>query len=143
MTLEQVAEVAERKDGKKPSIDAWLGGLSSELEFPNAARDLIRGGKDIDEQMPKSVFRDQNQVNKLLQCLLKVKRYDMDEKYEAIFRRWMIASAAIDGRARKELLMCSAQVVAPSLYGVESRHDRMKRVNPFRRKKKEGEDEQE
>lgn len=142
---EQTKETDSKRDGKTQDAygDFW-GGFASGVDVPSVTRDIMHGGKDIDQQLAQSVFANNNELNRLLQFLIKVERYECDPRYAKIILRRAKGTAAIKGRGRMEALMAHSQVFAPSVYTGRPGDDIKKsRFRMFRKKKKDKEDEDE
>lgn len=100
----------------KPSIDQWFQGIASTSHFPNVLRDLLTEGKGINDAIIRSRLPDVNALNRALQFLAKIERYEMSERYAQLIRRWLEGLPAIDGVARKEVLQGYVGILAPQLW---------------------------
>jgi len=106
-----------RQDGGgKPSIDSWFQGIASQSHFPNVLRDMFSEAKNINEAIVRTRLPDVNALNRALQFLAKIERYEMSQRYIDLVMRWLMGLPAVDGVARKEVLQGYIGILAPQLW---------------------------
>lgn len=129
-----------RDGGKKPSIDSWFQNIASTSHFPNVLRDMFSEPKNINEAIVRTRLPDVNALNRALQFLAKIERYEMSKRYTDLVMRWLMGLTAIDGVARKEVLQGYVGILAPQLWPGQKATEppTKKKWGLFRREEEQG-----
>jgi hypothetical protein len=106
----------------------YLENMFNSQVMPNVLKEFVHPGKDPKELLMRCILKDERERNAAVLYLAKCREFGLDEE-EKVLNDWLAATTAVRGLARRELLMASTNIIAPSLYpGTKT---------GFRRKEKE------
>lgn len=86
----------------------------SQGEMPNVAREFVHIGKEYDDVLMRTVFRDDNQRNAVVTFIYKCEKFGLHSKLDMMFK-WLAASPSVGGRSRLELLQATTGIIATDL----------------------------
>jgi len=92
-----------------------LENFFNQQQFPSVMKEFVHPGKDPGELLMRCNFKDERERNAAVLYLAKCREFVLAVE-EKVLLSWLAATTSVRGLSRRELLMASSGIVAPSLY---------------------------
>ena len=110
-----------KRNGHNPMDTPFNGESISDIErtfspgdSPSASKELLHIGKSYEDLLMRTVFRDDNQRNAVIDLIYKFEQFQMTDHIDMMLN-WLAASPSVGGRSRLEFLQAHTGVIATDL----------------------------
>ena len=120
-------QMTTRNNGGKETTPRpiYAGGVTTDVEDSDLAKEFITVGKTIEESMGRTVFIDDRQLNAVIALYRKLVKFGNIEGMRTL-KMWLDGRPSIGGYNRAQALMSGAQIVVGEALGVKLGKDSMK-----------------
>lgn len=119
-------------NGQRYPVDNknFLDRTFSQQDFPNMLKQFVTPGKgDPKDLLMRCYFKDERERNAAVLYYAKCVEFGLKEEME-VLANWLASTVSVRGMARRELLMGTTGIIAPTLYpGAEGKKKRSWRDN--------------
>ena len=92
--------------------------MFTQQDFPNMLKQFVHPGKgDPKELLMRCYFKDERERNAAVLYYAKCIEFGLKEEME-VLADWLASTVSVQGMARRELLMGTTGIIAPTLYEV-------------------------
>ena len=112
------SEAGPSGSGRGYPVDSknFLESMFAQQDFPNMLKQFVHPGKgDPKELLMRCYFKDERERNAAVLYYAKCEEFDLPIE-KGVLANWLAASVSVHGLARRELLMGSTGIIAPTLY---------------------------